>query len=242
MKQVDKNSTVPLYLQLSAIIEEMIDTGELPPGSLLLPERELCLVQDVSRMTVNKALFKLTQEGFLERRQGRGTYVSSKSISSFEGLKGLSEVMRQRGLPLKSETLSFERTTLHPFIGQKLDLDASNHGIAIKRMRYTGKEPFLFEEVYLNPRLVPGLTKDMIRKSSLYNLFSHHFGHELSRAEQTVRPVKITSEQSALLKQPIGSLALQIDRTVYSPKEEVLEYTKAVFLTQKHDYELIFKR
>ena len=85
MKKVDKKSSVSLHIQLKSIIKEMIKSGELKEGDVLLPEREICKEQEISRMTVNKAINSLVSEGVLYRKQGKGTFVSQKkrkSISS----------------------------------------------------------------------------------------------------------------------------------------------------------------
>ena len=74
MKLVDKNSQTPLHIQLMNIIRDMIDSGELKSGDSIMPERELCTIQNVSRMTVNKAIVNLVNEGFLYRVQGEGNF------------------------------------------------------------------------------------------------------------------------------------------------------------------------
>ena len=56
MKIVDKNLDIPLHFQLYQIIKDMIEGGELLEGANLMPERELCKLQNISRMTVNKAI------------------------------------------------------------------------------------------------------------------------------------------------------------------------------------------
>jgi GntR family transcriptional regulator len=41
MKLVNKNSEVPLHVQLMTIIKDMIKSGELKSGDSIIPEREL---------------------------------------------------------------------------------------------------------------------------------------------------------------------------------------------------------
>ena len=91
MKIVDKNLDIALHIQLYQIIKDMIESKELEEGASLMPERELCKLQNISRMTVNKAIVNLVNEGLLERRQGKGTFVSYKKQQyRFQKLKGLS--------------------------------------------------------------------------------------------------------------------------------------------------------
>lgn len=54
MKIVDKNLDIALHIQLYQIIKDMIESKELEEGASLMPERELCKLQNISRMTVNK--------------------------------------------------------------------------------------------------------------------------------------------------------------------------------------------
>ena len=42
MKKVDKTSSVSIHIQLQSIIKDMIESGELKEGDVLLPEREIC--------------------------------------------------------------------------------------------------------------------------------------------------------------------------------------------------------
>ena len=89
MKLVDKNSQIPLYIQLSNIIKEMIKNNELQEGHYLMSERDICKIQNISRMTVNKAIISLVNEGILERRQGKGTFVSyNKQNLTYEKMQG----------------------------------------------------------------------------------------------------------------------------------------------------------
>ena len=62
MKIVDKNLDIALHIQLYQIIKDMIESKELEEGASLMPERELCKLQNISRMTVNKAIINLVNE------------------------------------------------------------------------------------------------------------------------------------------------------------------------------------
>ena len=65
----------PLYRLLAARIARLADTGELPPGLRLPPERDLAAVLSVSRNTVAAAYQLLRDEGMAESRQGAGTRI-----------------------------------------------------------------------------------------------------------------------------------------------------------------------
>lgn len=56
-------------------IKMLISRGELKPGDRIPSERELALMLGVSRPSVREAIMVLDAMGFLEARQGGGTYV-----------------------------------------------------------------------------------------------------------------------------------------------------------------------
>lgn len=58
-------------------IKELISRGELNPGQRIPSERELASFLGVSRPSVREAIMVLEAMGFLESRQGGGTYVRS---------------------------------------------------------------------------------------------------------------------------------------------------------------------
>ena len=65
----------PLYRLLATRIARLADTGELPAGLRLPPERDLAAALSVSRNTVAAAYQVLRDEGMAESRQGAGTRI-----------------------------------------------------------------------------------------------------------------------------------------------------------------------
>jgi GntR family transcriptional regulator len=68
---------MPKHARLRAAIVEAVESGELAVGAKMVGERELAEALGVSLGTTQKALGRLMQEGFLVRRQGRGTFVGT---------------------------------------------------------------------------------------------------------------------------------------------------------------------
>jgi DNA-binding transcriptional MocR family regulator len=65
----------PLYRQIADGLKRAVDRGEIPLGTVLPPERSLAGELAVSRATVVAAYERLKAEGWLESRQGSGTWV-----------------------------------------------------------------------------------------------------------------------------------------------------------------------
>jgi DNA-binding transcriptional MocR family regulator len=75
----------PLYLLLAGRIRQLIDDGELAPGTLLPPDRTLAAALAVGRTTVVSAYDLLTQDGKIVRRQGSGTRVAPAALRPDQG-------------------------------------------------------------------------------------------------------------------------------------------------------------
>lgn len=70
---LDRQGYTPLYMQFYGLLKGKL--SELPVGANLPPERALCHEYELDRVTVRKALSMLSDEGLIERKQGRGTRV-----------------------------------------------------------------------------------------------------------------------------------------------------------------------
>jgi DNA-binding transcriptional regulator YhcF (GntR family) len=76
---LDKESRVPLYLQVKKQIMDLIRNGSLRVGFKMPTERELSEKLKVSRNTVSTAYKELEQEGVLKSYQGRGTFIAEEA-------------------------------------------------------------------------------------------------------------------------------------------------------------------
>ena len=73
--QLDSRSPVPLYDQIATRIRVAVAAGELVPGTALPSVRQLAAQLRVNPATVVQAYRDLESEGFVEMRQGAGTFV-----------------------------------------------------------------------------------------------------------------------------------------------------------------------
>ncbi len=68
-----------VYEEIVAKIKDMIEKGRFKSGDQLPVERELAEVFRVSRSSVREALRSLESQGFIESRQGNGTYIANQA-------------------------------------------------------------------------------------------------------------------------------------------------------------------
>lgn len=73
---MDWDDKAPKYKQLKGEIMGWIRTGQLKPHQKLPSEHQLIARYKISRHTVRQALDQLTQEGWLYKEQGKGTFAN----------------------------------------------------------------------------------------------------------------------------------------------------------------------
>src|ERR1044071_792412 len=110
---LDLKSAVPLYEQIAVRLKAAVATGELRPGDLLPSVRELGVRLRINPATVTQAYRALESEGFVECRQGAGTYV--------------------RNLP--TETRSRERMPQARRLARQTLADAARYGLSPQELR-----------------------------------------------------------------------------------------------------------
>lgn len=73
---ISNNSSIPIYEQIKEAIKKEILTDNLKEGEKLPSVRSLSRNLKISILTVKKAYDELVEEGFVETKQGLGSFVT----------------------------------------------------------------------------------------------------------------------------------------------------------------------
>ena len=114
----------PRYQQLKDLIIRRISTGDLRPNDRVPSENELVEAESVSRMTANRALRELTDEGYVRRIAGRGTFVSDfRSQSHVLEVQNIADEIAGRGRTHSCEVLRNSRQHARGEIARALHVE-----------------------------------------------------------------------------------------------------------------------
>lgn len=97
---LDRAASLPLHRQLYTELRAAILDGRLAAGTQVPPSRLLAAQLDVSRATVTQAYEQLVAEGYLEARQGAGTFVAAVGTASHTTPRP----QQTRALPRQADT------------------------------------------------------------------------------------------------------------------------------------------
>ena len=206
---------------------ELID--QLQVGQAIPSERRLSSELGISRLTVRAALDDLVRDGYLERRQGSGTFVSEPKIAQQLTLTSFSEDMRRRGMLPGSRTLELRETHAGAAVGRALNVSPDARVMLIRRLRLADGEPMALETLYVPAELVPGLTREQLEDASFYELMERDYGVVIASGMQSIEPTVTNEEESELLGVPLHSPAFLFERTSRSAGEEIVEFVRSLY-------------
>jgi GntR family transcriptional regulator, histidine utilization repressor len=144
-----------LYEQIKQHIIKEIDAGCLKPDDRVPSETQLSRTF-ASRMTANRALKELTEEGRIIRIQGVGTFVARpKPDAALLEIKSIAREIADWGGVHSCDVLLLAEEAVTADIGKKMDLapgTAVFHSILLHRDRGVGVQ---YSERYINPKVAP---------------------------------------------------------------------------------------
>lgn len=226
---LDRSSPVPLYHQFRLLLQRQIEDGAWRPDERLPTEDDFASRYRISKVTVREALKQLSEEGYLRREQGRGTFVSQSRVEQGPRiLTSFSQEMMLRGMTASSRVLRQEIRTAGDEIGGKLGIKPAAPVFALKRLRLADDEPMGIQTAFVPVVLAPGIDKEDFSKNSLYTLLALRYGLRPARAREEHFAVKLNASQAKLLRAEAGSAALAAERLTYKDDGRPIELTSSV--------------
>ena len=241
MKVVDSSNPIPKYLQISAWLKELIQTGRYTEGDKLPSEIELSKTCDVNRNTLRQAIAELVSAGILRKEKGMGTFVSSsiplalkhklKSISSFR------DDLREIGINDDTEILKKGIEDAKNHVSKTLLLGANNRVVVVRRLRAGNDVPFIYEESHLPGDMFKQIL-DMDLTGSMYKLLSERFNIVLARCEQTIRAINLKGKIAKILELPENSAGIFMESVTFDENSIPVEVLYSYYRGDKYMFEV----
>lgn len=218
----------PLYRRIAADLRERIIGGELEPGSQLPSEPELERAYHVSRNTIRLAIAALANEGLVEPRQGRGTFVRERRpfvvVASAEegarpgpGQDAFVAAAEIQGRVAEQRDFRVEVRLAVPEIAARLQVDEGSNVVVRSMTRLIDGRPWSLQESFYPADLAEGtlLTSPLnIEHGTIEELRRH--GHEQVGYRDEIFGRSPTQREMALLELGPGIPVLEMFRTAYS--------------------------
>ena len=203
------------YGALAAALRQRIVDGEWPPGHALPAETVLAAEHGVALGTLRRALELVAEQGLVERRHGRGTFVRSglagaPMLRFFRFGAGAGEVPTSR-------ILQRQRCAAPADVARRLGLGRAEPVLRLQRLRALAGQPCLLEEIWLPlplfAALEAGSTDDW--GDLLYPLFAERCAVHVSRAVDQIGFGVLTAAQARVLQLPAGHPCATVTRQAH---------------------------
>ncbi|WP_151671038.1 histidine utilization repressor [Nitrincola schmidtii] len=146
----------PRYLQIKQHLLDAIHSGHYAVHHKIPAEEQLARDFNVSRMTANKAIRDLVQEGYLVRQAGLGTFVTDrKSESPLAEINNIAEEVRSRGHQYSNTVILCEEVSADDEIALRLGVRVNSRVFHSVIVHLENQLPIQLENRYVNPRWVP---------------------------------------------------------------------------------------
>jgi GntR family transcriptional regulator len=212
---VNTDAGVPLHRQLFLVLHDEIARGAIAPGDALPTEQSLCDQFGVSRITVRRALADLAQQGYIDRRQGVGSFVRQRGRPDEAPPVGsYMDSLRQAQFQTSIDVVEREVRTPPSPIGDALGVTGELlHILRVRQERRT-HEPLMVSEAWLPTDLADTLTTSALRRKPLYELLSAA-GVVIDRMQHEITAEIAAPRNARLLNVAIGSALLRVNRLAF---------------------------
>ncbi len=216
MKKLQADSSSPLYHQLMQRIAADIERGDYATGSRIPPEHELEQLYQVSRVTVRRALAELTSEGLLERKQGKGTFVSMpKGKTQLKSLHSFHDSCIINKARPSTSVIHARETAAGAADAEELNLNKGSGVLEILRVRKADGVPVVLERNRFS--LAYAWLQDQELSGSLYGLL-REYGVEPKLAMHEVSLHYATKEEAELLETKEGDPLVCLHEVIYDQR------------------------
>ncbi|UUZ72972.1 histidine utilization repressor [Polaromonas sp. P1(28)-8] len=211
---------VARYQQVKDFVSRKIQDGTWKAGDRLPSEHELVVQFGLSRMTVNRALRELVEQGRIKRIAGVGSFVADdKPQANLLQIARLSDDIRRRGHDYQCRVVTVERISASLDIASSLGLHTGESVFHSVCVHLEDGVPMQLEDRYVNPRMAPAFGQqdftleqpsDFLVRTVLFDQMEH-----------VVDAVLPTREQAALLQMDPGQPCLLLTRRTWMREDPI---------------------
>lgn len=236
--QAKKQSKSPtLYQRIRNDLEHKILSGEWKPGYRIPFEHELMDYYGCSRMTVNKAISSLVEQGFILRRRRAGSFVARPRHRSIHvELPDIRTEIMARGQHHHFQLL-VRRRRVPPRGRDSLYHWSCQAVLELQCLHYARQQPFTFEQWFINLDALPEAEGIDFSEVAPSNWLGEHVAW--GQGNHKIYSVNASAEQAKQLSISEDSACLVLEREIRREDDSVA-FVKQIFPGQSMQLEASF--
>lgn len=221
-----------LHLQVRKLLLQEIIQGEFATLNMLPTETELCERLGVSRTTLRHAVTALEQEGYLRRRQGKGTIIDRNvcaMTARFDLNAEFSDLLKDLGytptvqfLASKGELADLERARL-------LKVPENTPLLSVKKLWFATEKPAIWCTDSIPTSLIHKSYSDELLQADIFSFLKDVCGQVVSYLIANLFPRRLGEELGQLMGMDPGEPVIASKAVGYNPDGLPVLYTIEVY-------------
>lgn len=214
----------PLYRQIKQAIAGPILAGALSPGDRLPSEHDFMARFGASRMTVNKALGLLVEDGLVVRQRRAGSFVAARvARHAVMEMRDIGDEIADTGASYSHDVLAQRSGRAGGRLGKRIGLAKSDPVLHLLVLHKADGQPALLEDRVINLQAVPDAAAAPFERVPPNRWLIQSV--PWSRAEHQIRAVNAGKDDALLLGLKKRAACLSIDRTTWNGETAITQVT-----------------
>lgn len=237
----------PYYVQIQNYILEQIRTGQLKPDDKIPSESKLSEMFSVSRITSSQAVNQLAQQGYVYRRQGKGTFVlgnrrEQQGLTIGSNMTYVFEDKDYDAVEGRHRTYDIRAIPASDEIAKSLALEPGEDVNQVIRIKYIADTPVCCEMIYIPVRYAGEIGKDgMGDEVTIADFLVREKGIDVRSNRIYLESIKAGIFESDRLNVDVGFPLLLLDHMLYDDAERPVTFTRLIVNNQSYRISIDFK-
>ncbi len=238
IQEINPDASVPLHQQLKKAIMIEIKSGRLKPGEEFPSEKEIMASTGLSRVTVRQALNAIAADGYLDRKRGKGTFVTQPKLEAnfIAKLESFHSEMKRMGIRPSTRVLRLEIIAGDPYINEILKTAPDQPLVIMERLCLGDDEPAFYQISYLPANRFAGIIHENMKEHSLYQLLNARFGTKVCHVNRRIDAINASTTISEHLNISRYAAVCRVENIAYDQNEKPVEYNFSYYRGDRNKF------
>lgn len=231
--KVNRNSAIPLYVQISRKIQDGIDSGKYSKEKVLPSEMDIQKEYDVSRVTARKAYKLLVDQGVLRTIKGKGTYINDVEDDDWTWMSSFTREVMEMGRIPSTKIITFKEKKADILISENLQIPINTPCFYLKRIRYIDNKPIWLTKSYIPCSIAEDLSKEYFSEKgfgqSIFTVLDMNFGVKRNKGKEISVVIPILKEDAILLNLETNKPVVSKAFIAYGDNKKPIIYENTIF-------------
>lgn len=223
LKKINRNSPIPLYIQLADMLKDSIQSGELAAGEKIPSERELMKQYRLSRNTIRQAISQLNNEGITFSNHGAGTFVTKVGEmirSRIDVFAEHNHLLQTAGFTPTSRLLSVNVQKCDATVAHKLAIEPGTDVVCFNKLFFADGIPAILAFDYMDRSTIAPENDDYLLDHDFFDYLETYAGSEIQFGLSDIIPVNADEDVAKAFNITLNSAVLLMTEAFIDPLKQ----------------------